>query len=71
MLECLVGRSEGFAPIGSLRGDHSGSDDLVRGADDLVRGPDDAGHAQLHAADDDGPDVLRAADADLLRGGTG
>ena len=28
-----------------------------------------AGHAELHAADDDGPDVLRAADADDLRGG--
>ena len=27
-----------------------------------------AGHAELHAADD-GPDVLRAADADDLRGG--
>ena len=27
------------------------------------------GHAELHAADDDGPDVLRAADADDLRGG--
>ena len=35
---------KGFAPIGSLRGDHCGPDDLVRGADDLVRGPDDGQH---------------------------
>merc|ERR1719299_209628 len=73
-------RHDAGAGLGLGPGDHRGPDDLVRCADDLVRGPDDgqhvrhghghaghAGHAELHAADD-GPDVLRAADADDLRG---